>query len=178
MKKILITLLIFSFISVPQVFGINENKIQTTAIEDIKVKNGAVLGLDDCIAIALNNNPSIKNARYNYGISRAQVGLARSEFFPTIGVGTGYDYTKIHAKRFNYDTNVYNINAQLNQLLFNFGKTNARIKMEKFYLIADEYNFYNTVRETIFNVKQKYYEVLASRASVLINRAYAYKSIL
>ncbi|MBP3820975.1 TolC family protein [bacterium] len=172
MKKILITLLIFSFISVPQVFGINENKIQTTAIEDIKVKNGAVLGLDDCIAIALNNNPSIKNARYNYGISRAQVGLARSEFFPTIGVGTGYDYTKIHAKRFNYDTNVYNINAQLNQLLFNFGKTNARIKMEKFYLIADEYNFYNTVRETIFNVKQKYYEVLASRASVLINRAY------
>ena len=44
--------------------------------------------------------------------------------------------------------------------------------MQILYLIADEYNFYNTVRETTFNVKQKYYEVLAARATVLINKAY------
>lgn len=145
---------------------------QALAIDDIKVEKGSVLNLNDCIAIALNNNPAIKNARYNYGISKTSVGIARSEFFPTIGVGTGYNLTESSGRRISTHTNAYSVEATINQLLWNFGKTNANIKMQKFYLIADEYNFYNTVRETTFDVKQKYYEVLAARATVLINRAY------
>ncbi len=142
------------------------------ALEDINVQQGSVLSLNDCISIALNHNPAIKNARYNYGISKSNVGVARSEFFPTVGVGTGYSYNTTSSSKINTDTNAYTVQATLNQLLWNFGRTNANIKMQKFYLIADEYNFYNTVRETTFNVKQKYYEVLAARATVLINKAY------
>lgn len=144
----------------------------TFALEDINVQHGSVLSLNDCISIALNHNPAIKNARYNYGISKSNVGVARSEFFPTVGVGTGYSYNTTSSSKINTDTNAYTVQATLNQLLWNFGRTNANIKMQKFYLIADEYNFYNTVRETTFNVKQKYYEVLAARATVLINKAY------
>lgn len=146
---------------------------QTTfAISDIKIEKGSVLTLNDCIALALNNSPAIKNAYYNYGISKAGVGRAKSEFFPTVGVGTGYTYTDTNTRRYNYDTNAYTVQATLNQLIWNFGKTNARIKMEKFYLIADEYNFSNIVRQVTFEVKQRYYEVLAARATVLINEAY------
>ena len=146
--------------------------IPTFALEDINVQQGSVLSLNDCISIALNHNSAIKNARYNYGISKSNVGVARSEFFPTVGVGTGYSYNTTSSSKINTDTNAYTVQATLNQLLWNFGRTNANIKMQKFYLIADEYNFYNTVRETTFNVKQKYYEVLAARATVLINKAY------
>lgn len=146
--------------------------IPTFALEDINVQQGSVLSLNDCISIALNHNPAIKNAQYNYGISKSNVGVARSEFFPTVGVGTGYSYNTTSSSKINTDTNAYTVQATLNQLLWNFGRTNANIKMQKFYLIADEYNFYNTVRETTFNVKQKYYEVLAARATVLINKAY------
>ena len=146
--------------------------IPTFALEDINVQQGSVLSLNDCISIALNHNPAIKNARYNYGISKSNVGVARSEFFPTVGVGTGYSYNTTSSSKINTDTNAYTVQATLNQLLWNFGRTNANIKMQKFYLIADEYNFCNTVRETTFNVKQKYYEVLAARATVLINKAY------
>ena len=146
--------------------------IPTFALEDINVQQGSVLSLNDCISIALNHNPAIKNARYNYGISKSNVGVARSEFFPTVGVGTGYSYNTTSSSKINTDTNAYTVQATLNQLLWYFGRTNANIKMQKFYLIADEYNFYNTVRETTFNVKQKYYEVLAARATVLINKAY------
>lgn len=146
--------------------------IPTFALEDINVQQGSVLSLNDCISIALNHNPAIKNARYNYGISKSNVGVARSEFFPTVGVGTGYSYNTTSSSKINTDTNAYTVQATLNQLLWNFGRTNANIKMQKFYLIADEYNFYNTVRETTFNFKQKYYEVLAARATVLINKAY------
>lgn len=142
------------------------------AIDEIKVEQGSVLSLNDCIAIALNNNPAIKNARYNYGISKTNIGVARSEFFPTIGVGTGYNYNDTNTNKYTTNTNVYSVEATLNQLIWNFGRTNAHIKMQKFYLIADEYLFNNTVRETTFTVKQKYYEVLAARATVLINKAY------
>ena len=152
--------------------GDKTQKIKQTNAYEVKVKQGSVLSLQDCIALALNNSPVIKNARYNYGISKADVGLARSEFFPTIGVGTGGNYTGTHMKSHSTDSKVYNLNATINQLLFNFGKTNARIRMQKFYMIADEYNFYNTVREITFNVKQKYYQVLAARTAVMINEAY------
>lgn len=142
------------------------------ALEDIKVTEGSVLNLTDCITIALKNNPNIKNAKYNYDISKANVNLARSEYFPTIGYGTGYTYNNIHTKRTSTNTNLYSVEASLNQLLWNFGRTHANIKMQKFYLIADEYSFNNIVRQTIFDVKQKYYEVLAARATTIINQAY------
>jgi len=142
------------------------------ALQDIKVEQGSVLSLNDCIAIALNNNPDIKNARYNYGISKANVNIARSEFFPTIGVGTGYNFTATKDKRRSANSDYYSVEATLNQMIWNFGRTNAHIRMQKFYQIADKYTFDNTVRQTIFNVKQRYYEVLAARATVLINEAY------
>lgn len=142
------------------------------ALSEVKVEQGSVLSLNDCVSIALNNNPAIKNARYNYGLSKTNVGSARSDYFPTIGVGTGYNIKDVSGRKVSQNTNAYSVEATINQLLWNFGKTNAHIKMQKFYLIADEYNFYNTVRETTFDVKQKYYQVLASRATVLINKAY------
>ena len=142
------------------------------ALEDIKVTEGAVLNLRDCITIALKNNPNIKNAKYNYDISKSNVNLARSEFFPTLGYGTGWNYNAVNQRRLSSDTHNYNVEATLNQLLFNFGRTNANIKMQKFYLIADEYTFNNIVRQTIFDVKQRYYEVLAARATTIINQAY------
>ena len=144
----------------------------TFALDDIKVTEGAVLSLKDCITIALRNNPNIKNAKYNYDISKANVNLARSEFFPTIGYGTGWNYNAVNQRRLTSDTHNYTVEATLNQLLFNFGRTNANIKMQKFYLIADEYTFNNIVRQTIFDVKQRYYEVLAARATTIINEAY------
>ena len=166
MKKLKIAI-IFIFI------WLTFTPIQTAlAIDEIKVEQGSVLTLNDCVKIALQNNPAVKNARYNWGISKANVNIVRSEFFPTIGVGTGYSYSSIDTKKTTSNTNTYSVEATLNQLLWNFGRTNANIKMQKFYLIADQYNFDNTVRETIFNVKQKYFEVLAARATVIINKAY------
>ena len=174
-KKILAGLLISSFLFGSQAYAIGDKtdtKVEQINAYEVKVKQGSILSLNDCIALALNNSPEIIHARHNYGISKANVGIARSEFFPTIGIGTGYNYNNNHTKRFNTESDIYSLNATINQLLFNFGKTNARIKMQKFYLIGDEYNFYNAVREITFDVKQKYYQVLAARATVLINEAY------
>lgn len=135
------------------------------------IEKGAKLNISDCIKIALKNSPLIKQAKYNYKISKADLGLARSSFFPTIGVGGGYNYNASKNDRMSTNNDYYSAETSLNQLIWNFGKTNARIKMQKFNKIAALYNFDNVVLDTIYGVKNYYYAVLAAKATVEINKA-------
>ena len=145
------------------------------SIEEV-IQKDSTLTLSDCINIALKNSPVIKKYRYNYGISKANVGKAKSAYFPTIGIGTGYNVTdtesRMHSRHYSNNSDVYSAEASLNQLIWNFGKTNANIRMQKFNMISSLYNFDNTVLESIFQVKTNYYGVLAARAGVDINNAY------
>ncbi|MCQ2744134.1 MAG: TolC family protein, partial [bacterium] len=47
---------------------------------------------------------------------------------------------------------------------WDFGKTTANIKMEKFYKIGAEYEFMDSLCKTLFEVKQKYYNLLRTKA--------------
>lgn len=138
---------------------------------DSLLKEGATLNLSDCIKIALNNSPNIKKAAYNYKISKNDVSLAKTGFFPTINIGTGYYYNGTYMKNRDVNNNYYNLSTSLNQLIWNFGKTNSQIKMQKFYKIVSMYNFDNTVLDTIFDVKTNYYGVLAAKSTMDINKA-------
>lgn len=135
------------------------------------IEKGAKLNISDCVKIALKNSPLVKQAHYNYKISKADVGLAKSGFFPTLGVGAGYNYNANKNDRFSSNMDYYSAEASLNQLIWNFGRTNARIKMQKFNKIATLYNFDNVVLQTIYGVKNYYYAVLAAKATVEINKA-------
>lgn len=143
----------------------------TFAIEQMSVEKNAVLNIKDCITIALQNSPQIKKARYNYGLAKGNLGIAKSEYFPTLGVGTGYNITDNRNDRRSTNSNIYSAEASINQLLFNFGKTNANIKMYNFDRVAALYEFEDMVLETIFGVKTNYYGVLAAKATLDVNRA-------
>lgn len=135
------------------------------------IEKGAKLNISDCVKIALKNSPLIRQAHYNYKISKADLGMAKSAFFPTIGIGGGYNYNATKNTRVSNNNDYYSAETSLNQLIWNFGKTNARIKMQKFNKIAALYTFDNVVLETIYGVKNYYYAVLAAKATVDINRA-------
>lgn len=146
----------------------------TLAIENVSIEKNAILNIKDCIELALKNSPAVKKAKYNYGLAKNNVTISKSAFFPTIGIGTGYyaaqNATSNSLMR-NGNINYYSAEASIQQLIFDFGKTNADIKMNKFNMITALYNFDYTVLETIFGVKTNYYGVLAAKASVDINRA-------
>lgn len=141
------------------------------AVEQMAVEKNAVLNITDCVKIALQNSPKIKKARYNYGISKGNVGIAKSGYFPTLGVGTGYNITDTSTNRYSTNSSIYSAEASINQLIWNFGKTNANIRMYNFNRIASIYDFENTVLETIYTVKTNYYGVLAAKATVDVDRA-------
>ena len=141
------------------------------------IEKGSVLSMNDCLEIALANSPLIKRARYNYGVSAKSYSISKTAYFPTIGVGTGY-YVNTNSSsgrggmyNRNMSNNYYSAEASLNQLIWNFGKTNANIRMYNFYRIASIFDFDTIVLDTLFEVKTNYYNVLAAKAQVEINKA-------
>lgn len=136
------------------------------------IQKGSKLTMDDCIQIALKNSPLINKAYFNYKVSQNDEKIAKASYFPTIGVGTGYTYNSNTSNRYSSTSDTYNAQASLSQLIWNFGKTNAQIRMQKFNKISALFNFDDIVLDTIFSVKTNYYNVLAAKATVDINRAY------
>lgn len=148
--------------------------VPAMGIESISVEKNAILNIKDCIQLALQNSPAIKKARYNYGLAKNNVTISKSAYFPTIGVGTGYyvaqNATSNSLMR-NGNMNYYSAEASINQLIYDFGKTFADVKMQNFNRIAALYDFDFAVLDTIFSVKTNYYGVLAAKATVEINKA-------
>lgn len=141
------------------------------AVEKLSIEKQSILGINDCISLALQNSPQIKKARYNYGLAKGNLGVAKSGYFPTLGVGTGYNITENRTDRRNSNSNIYSAEANIKQLIWNFGKTNANIRMYNFDRISALYDFNDVVLDTIFTVKTNYYGVLAAKATMDVNRA-------
>ena len=67
------------------------------------VQKGMVLSLEDCIEIALKNSPNIKKSRYNYRLSKTDVNIAKSDFFPTLSLSTGLNYNDSKSRLRDYN---------------------------------------------------------------------------
>lgn len=175
MKKLALIIAILLAVNTCSAKDSAKNEVTNTATTSPKlvqsVEKNAVLNMKDCIELALQNSPKIKKARYNYGLSKGNLGIAKSGYFPTLGVGTGYNVSESRTNRNNTSSNIYSAEASIKQLIWNFGKTNANIKMYNFDRIATLYDFEDIVLDTIFTVKTNYYGVLAAKATVDVNRA-------
>lgn len=162
-KKICAALLMFCTVTV----------INVSAIQTVQIEKNADMSLDDCIKVALNNSPIVRKAIMNYDISKAHVGVAKSAYFPSISLGASYRQGFSERNHNLGSTNTRTLpgfDASLSQLLWNFGKADANIRMEKFNKIASEFDFDETVLTTIYNVKMQYYGVLAAKALVDVER--------
>ena len=175
MKKLALIIAILLAVNTCSAKDSAKNEVANPATTSPKlvqsVEKNAVLNMKDCIELALQNSPKIKKARYNYGLSKGNLGIAKSGYFPTLGVGTGYNVSESRTNRNNTSSNIYSAEANIKQLIWNFGKTNANIKMYNFDRIAALYDFEDIVLDTIFTVKTNYYGVLAAKATVDVNRA-------
>lgn len=128
------------------------------------------LGLASCIELAIKNSPQIKKNIYNLEIAKGNVGIAKSVYFPTLGAQASVfqEYNSNSNYLSSKNSELPSAQVVLSQLLWNFGKSNSLIKMEKFYQLVGEYNLANSVYNTVFDVKRNYYAVLKAQARVEI----------
>ena len=167
------------------------SNLQAHSIEDeadlfypVEIHDGTVLNIMDAVALAYKNCPKIRRQKYNLdiaksnlgiesvrpylldSIAKSDLGIAKSRFFPVINVGTGIGFDR-NSNGIYYDKRYRDLPAvgvSVNQLIYNFGKTTAYIKMEEFYKIGAEYEFMDSLCNTLFDVKAKYYSFLQAKA--------------
>ncbi len=148
--------------------------IKTQAIEDeaelfdkhVEIHNGSVLNIIDCVSLAFKNSPKIRRQKYNLDVAKSNVGIAKSQYFPVINASVGF-YNENNSNSIYYDRHyrdLPSVGVSINQLVYNFGKTTAYIKMEEFYKIGAEYDFMDSLCYTLFDVKAKYYNFLKAKA--------------
>ena len=147
--------------------------LPTGAIEEYQIHKGDILSLADCVAIAINNSPIIKKQEYNLYIADSNLGIAKSAYFPTIGAGVGV-YQEYNSNKNDEHGSTYrqlpSAGVYLQQLIWDFGKSNSLIRMEHFYKLAAEYEFMDSICNTIFKIKMKYFDVLKAKAELEVEQ--------
>ena len=135
------------------------------------VQPGETLDLKRCIAIALQRHPSIKSASGNLAASRSRITQARSAYYPQVGWSTearrirpagGTSSTGGSAANYNQ----YPTQVDLNQTLFDFGRTPAQVGVRSLEAEAAQADLGNITDRIVFQVAQAYYGVLWAKQNL------------
>src|SRR5574344_1367435 len=146
-----------------------KTNVKDPAIKGINAIKGSVFTMENCVEYALENDPNIKNYRNTQEKKKSEVGIAKSSYFPSITGGTGYNInnTKYFGDKSNsLNNNYYGLDLSITEMIWDFGKTSAKINMSKFNYEAAGYDVENSILYRIYDVKIAYTAVLAARANV------------
>lgn len=134
----------------------------------LTLKGSLTMTLADCEDYMVKHSPLLKSYADIQKEQKSLVGQAKSNYFPSIYAGTGYNIvgTKYTRGMDDYiNSNYYGINAGVNQLIWDFGKTAAKINMSKYNYEAAGYDLSFQTAVTTYDVRLAYTSVLAARAN-------------
>ncbi|PKN87924.1 MAG: hypothetical protein CVU51_04935, partial [Deltaproteobacteria bacterium HGW-Deltaproteobacteria-1] len=130
------------------------------------IQKGDVLTLQQCIDIALKNHPALNAASGTIRQSESKIGQARAGYFPQITFNSGYSRlgpsnTSLRSDPYNNYSNTLN----LNQTIFDFGKTYTKVQIQSLQKESAEADFQNVTASIILGVKESYYSFLKAKMS-------------
>ena len=134
------------------------------------IRKGEVLSLEQCIGLALAKQPAIIAAYYTVEVNRSRVGEALSNYYPQILASGGYTRTRSQVTGLVGATssivnvpetyNEYTSSFSLSQNIYDFGKTAAQVRIQKFNLDSTSSDLEASKNQIVLNVRQAYYGVL------------------
>ncbi|MDD4861855.1 MAG: TolC family protein [Smithellaceae bacterium] len=125
--------------------------------------------LQQCINTALKNHPAINAAAGTIRQSESKIGQARAGYYPQINIQSDYSRigpapTSLRSDPYNYYSNSLN----LNQTLFDFGKTSSSVDIQMLTKQSAEADFQNTAASLVLGVKEAYYSFLKAKMSEIV----------
>jgi outer membrane protein len=128
-----------------------------------------LLTLDEAILIALGNHPSLRAARERVAAQQAVVGQQMSAYYPSVNLSNQYRTSQSStAGGADRASESYSSQANLNFILYNFGKREGAVEAARETLNAVGHNYRATIDAVILGVKQAYYGYLGGRAIVTV----------
>lgn len=121
--------------------------------------NDKEYSLEECIQIALKNNPEIISSSYTVDESAVRIDEARSGYFPSININSSVDrYSAKGAITSPY--NSYNAGVSARYILFQGLKTNASVNAANYNYQASNYQHEVNKQVLILKITQGYYRML------------------
>jgi TolC family type I secretion outer membrane protein len=135
-----------------------------------EIKPGETLELSRCIAIALKNHPGLLSATGSLDASRSRVYEARSGYYPQVNASSAYSRTHPGVVSGNGGTgkgafDEYQGSVNLNQTLFDFGKTSTQVEVNSLGAQASRADLEDVTGQVILGVRQAYYGILQAKQS-------------
>jgi len=134
------------------------------------IKKDESLNLERCIEIAVKIHPDISAALYTVDANKSRVGQAKANYYPQIN--SAYNYSRISpittpGKKVSSGAgNAFSQSASditLSQDVFDFGKTNTQVNIQKLNLDSSKSDLENMIELIILNVKASYYGLLKAQ---------------
>lgn len=128
------------------------------------VATNNIISVDDCVKIALENNPSILSQMMSKDIYKNKIAQAWSNYFPTLNAGLSYSKNDMLMTNFKFPMQKYDLwntpQVGFNQLLFDFGKTSAVAGVATKTYEAAQNTMQASVNDIVYQVKNNYYNLL------------------
>ncbi len=124
--------------------------------------------LELCIEKALERHPDLRRMRAQLEQSQAQLGRARSSFYPKIDFSSSYSAGASQPDRETRSS--YSHSFSLRQYITDFGKTANTVKASRANLEATMCDMKSTEDSIVYAVKNAYYECVAAKHLVAANQ--------
>ena len=125
-----------------------------------------VMTIDDCVKYAIEHNPALKISVERIEASKAGIGQARASYAPRFTAGVNYNFNDTKTNRTHSDKNSIGFNVGVSEMIWDFGRTTAKINMAKYDTLAAEYDHGYELLNVIYQVRVNYYKVLSALANL------------
>jgi outer membrane protein len=138
-------------------------------------QQGDVLTLDEALKLAKERNGTVRAAQHDVEAARQRVNQARSVFLPTITPSYRYNSGRTEVdtgsgSRFLQDEGASSV-VRADWRLFDSGERMYSMRASKSSFAAQEFSTRQTLRSTLFDVTQQYYEALRSQELLKVAEA-------
>ena len=153
----------------------NKNKrvevteIELPAITSFKKnqQNFITMSIEECVKYAIEHNPNLAISLQHIKAAESGIGQQKASFAPRLTARVSYNHLDNRGTRIaNTHNDSVGFNAGISQLIWDFGKTIARINMAKYDTQSAQFDYEYDVLNITYNVKMNYYNVLRSLANL------------
>jgi outer membrane protein TolC len=128
------------------------------------------LTLRNCIETALKNQPAIQAAREGINALQGRMTQAASPYYPRITASASREENHVVGGQVPSISRSNTTSLSVNQVLYDFGRTGNTRDAARSSLRSAEFEEQRVIQDTVLNVKQAYYALLAAKKLVLVSQ--------
>ncbi len=140
--------------------------------EDSDNINREFVTLEDCIHLAFERHPSLRQSFALREAARARVVQSRASFYPSLGLSSSYSHSVSKTTRTQSGvvlpvavsrTDYYSNRVSVNQMVYDFGRTRYRVLSASENLKAAHYDLLAEADAIILAIREAYFKSVAAR---------------